>query len=51
MALDSTFAFVRRLCCPAIDFDFTLWIMIMFYTMLTSLVCIKAVEFASLEGK
>jgi hypothetical protein len=34
-ALDPTFAFVGRLCCPTLDFVFAVWIMITFYTMLT----------------
>jgi hypothetical protein len=40
-APDPTFAFVGGLCCPTLDFVFAFWIMITFYTLLTSLFCIS----------
>jgi hypothetical protein len=39
-APDPTFAFVGGLCCPTLDFVIAFWIMITFYTLLTSLICI-----------
>jgi hypothetical protein len=41
MAPDPTFAFVRCVCCLTLDFVFALWIIITFYTLLTSLFCIS----------
>jgi hypothetical protein len=38
-APDPTFAFVGGPCCLTLDFVFALWIMITFYTLLTSLFC------------
>jgi hypothetical protein len=40
-APDPTFAFVEGLCCPALEFLFAFWIMITYYTMLTSLFCMQ----------
>jgi hypothetical protein len=39
-APDPTFAFVGDPCCPTLDFVIAFWIMITFYTLLTSLFCI-----------
>jgi hypothetical protein len=39
-APDPTFACVGGPCCPALDFVIAFWIMITFYTLLTSLFCI-----------
>jgi hypothetical protein len=39
-APDHTLAFVWGLCCPTLDFVIAFWIMITFYTLLTSLFCI-----------
>jgi hypothetical protein len=39
MAPDSALAFVGGPCCLTLDFVFALWIMITFYTLLTSLFC------------
>jgi hypothetical protein len=39
-APDPTFAFVGGPCCPTLDFVIAFWIMITFYTLLTSLFCI-----------
>jgi hypothetical protein len=39
-APDPTFAFFGGLCCPTLDFVIAFWIMIAFYTLLTSLFCI-----------
>ena len=39
-APDSAFAFVGGPCCPTLEFVIVFWIMITFYTMLTSLFCI-----------
>jgi hypothetical protein len=36
---DPTFAFVGGPCCPTLDFVIVFWIMITFYTLLTSLSC------------
>jgi hypothetical protein len=40
MAPDPNFAFVGGLCCLTLDFVFAIWILITFYTLLTSLFCI-----------
>jgi hypothetical protein len=40
MPPDLTFAFVGGRCCPTLDFVIAFWIMIKFYTLLTSLFCI-----------
>jgi hypothetical protein len=39
-APDPTFAFVGGPCCPTLDFVIAFWIMIAFYTLLTSLLCV-----------
>jgi hypothetical protein len=41
---DPTFAFVGGPCCPTLDFVIAFWIMITFYTLLTSLICIMSFE-------
>jgi hypothetical protein len=43
---DPTFAFVGGPCCPTLDFAIAFWIMTAFYTLLTSLFCIKKPLFA-----
>jgi hypothetical protein len=40
-APDPTLAFVGGPCCPTLDFVIAFWIMIAFYTLLTSLFCIE----------
>jgi hypothetical protein len=49
MATDPTLAFVGGSYYPALDFVCTVWIMITFYTMLTSLFCILTTEHVSLQ--
>jgi hypothetical protein len=44
MAPDPTFAFVGGPCCLTHDFVFAIWIMIMFYTLWTSLFCIPKIK-------
>jgi hypothetical protein len=40
-APDPTFVFVGGPCCHTLDFVIAFWIMITFYTLLTSLFCIQ----------
>jgi hypothetical protein len=40
VAPDPIFAFVGGTCCPSLDFVIAFWIMVTFYTLLTSLFCI-----------
>jgi hypothetical protein len=40
MATDPTLAFVGGPCCPTVDLVIVFWIVIAFYTLLTSLFCI-----------
>jgi hypothetical protein len=45
MTPDPTFAFFGGPCCLTLDFLFAIWIMITFYTLLTSLFCILSTEY------